>query len=683
VTTVPVDEDHMADGPRSRWTRIAGGPARLAEPLQILRGNRSLTWLVVAFGALTVAEWGYVTALAVDALRRDGPIAVGFVGFRLIFAAFGSVLSLPYVERHPGARLLTAVAGTRAAIVGVSAALAAAGAPIAVLLALVALDAIASGPYRAAQSTLLPVLARTPRELAASAAGVSIVKTLAQALGGTSGGLLLAAISPAAAFSGAAVLLLFAGVVTTRFTHVVVPTPIAMHLSGLGERTRATLDAVREPHVAPLLTVSGLRTFVRGMWMAIAVIASIRLLHAGSTGVGLLMLAAGIGSLVAVPLSGGLIQRTRLGNSAAVALIACGAPLAVMAAVPRLDVAFFLVVVWGIGMAVADVATLSLLYRVLDVPLLPRVTTLIESSKLALEGVGGLVAPLLVSAFNVRTALVVAAVPLPVVVLVGWRMLHRLDASAGERTNTLTLLHRVPCLQPLDMAALGLLATAIEPVSVAEGIDVVLQGEHGDRFYVVKEGSADILVDGYPVGRVEQAGSFGERALLRDVPRTATVRAREPMQLLALSREAFLAGLTGQESVGVLSPVPASSGAGARDVDSLAAVLARLPLFSHLDSPTLRRLAELAVVDSWEPGAAIVRQGEHGDRFFVLLDGEATASVDGRVLNGIRPGDQFGEIALLHDVPRTATVTASVAAATLSLDRVAFTSAVRDRILLG
>ena len=680
---MPVEEGHVPGGQRSRWSKLTGGPARLAEPLGILRGNRSLTWLVVAFGALTVAEWGYVTALAVDALRRDGPIAVGFVGFRLIFAAVGSVLSLPYVERHPGARTLTAVAGTRAAIVGVSAALAATGAPIAVLLVLVALDSVASGPYRPAQSTLLPALARSPRELAASAAGVSIVKTLAQAIGGMSGGLLLAAVSPAAAFSGAAVLLVFAGVVTTRFTHVEVPTPIAMHPSGLGERTRATLDAIREPHVALLLTVSGLRTFVRGMWIAIAVIASIRLLHAGSTGVGLLMLAAGIGSLVAVPLSGGLIQRTRLGNSAAVALVACGAPLAVVAAVPRLDVAFFLIVVWGVGMAVADVATLSLLYRVLDVPLLPRVTTLIESSKLALEGVGGLVAPLLVSAFNVRTALVVAAVPLPFVVLVGWRMLHRLDASAGERTNTLALLHRAPCLQPLDMAALGFLATATEAVRVAAGEDVVRQGDAGDRFFVVKEGSADVLVDGYPVGRVEQAGSFGERALLRDVPRTATVRAREPMQLLTLSREAFLASMTGQEAVGVVAPALEPGGRTTGDVGSLAAALGRLSLFSHLDSSMLRRLAAEAAVDRWEPGTVIVRQGEDGDRFFVLLEGGATASVDGRAVSAIRPGDQFGEIALLHDVPRTATVTASSAATTLSLDRDAFSAAVRDRVLLG
>jgi CRP-like cAMP-binding protein len=672
----------------ARWhhrgfRRISAGPGRLAEPLQILLGNRSLTWLVVAFGTLTIAEWGYVTALAVDAFRQDGAIAVGLVGFRLFFAAIGSVFSLPYVERHPGARTLTAIAATRAVIVGASSALAAAGAPLFVLLILVALDAVVSGPYRPAQSTMLPVLARTPRELAASAAGISIVKTLAQALGAMAGGFLLVVTTPAIAFAGAAGLLLGAAVVTIRFAGVTVPTPLAAQPSKIRERTRATFEAIREPHVAGLLTVSGLRTFVRGMWIAIAVIASLRLLHAGSAGVGLLMVAAGIGSLVAVPLSGGLIDRTRLSTPAAVALIGCGVPLGVIGWFPKFDVALALIVAWGIGMAVADVATLSLLYRLLDIPLLPRVTALIESSKLALEGLGGLLAPFLVTTIGIRGALVAAAFPLPVVVVARWRMLHRLDASAGERTQILTLLHGVPCLEPLDMASLGFLATAVLRLNVPEGTDIVRQGDAGDCFYVVKEGSADVLVDDFSVGTVGQGASFGERALLRDVARTATVRALEPMQLLTLSREAFLAALTGQTQAGPKIETRSHSGASDWTRRERVELLSRLNLLSHLDSGTLRQLAEKASVDQWSAGASIIGQGEEGDRFFVMIDGRAAVSVGAQVVSELLPGDQFGEIALLHGVPRTAGVTASSLVTTLSLRRDDFVSAVRSRALLG
>jgi CRP-like cAMP-binding protein/predicted MFS family arabinose efflux permease len=656
----------------------------VAEPLQILLGNRSLTWLVVAFGALTIAEWGYVTALAVDAFRQEGAIAVGIVGFRLFFAAIGSVFSLPYVERHPGARTLTLIAGSRAVIVAVSAALAASGAPLFVLLILVALDAVVSGPYRPAQSTMLPVLARTPRELAASAAGISMVKTLAQALGAMGGGFLLVVTTPAVAFAAAAALLLMAAVVTLRFTGVSIPTPVAVQPSRMRERTRGTFDAIREPHVAGLLTVSGLRTFVRGMWMAIAVIASLRLLHAGSAGVGLLMMAAGVGSLIAVPLSGRLIDRSRLGTPTALALITCGIPLAVIGWVPKLDVALALVAAWGIGMAVADVATLSLLYRLLDVPLLPRVTALIESSKLALEGLGGLLAPLLVTTIGIRGALVAAACPLPVVVVTRWRMLHRLDASAGERTQVLTLLHGVPCLEPLDMASLGFVATAVVRLDVDGGIDLVRQGEPGDSFYVVRDGTADVLVDDFCVGSVAQGASFGERALLRNVPRTATVRSRGPMQLLTLSRDAFLTALTGHAlAVGPTVDTRAHRDRSEWTEREKADQLARLNLFSHLDSGTLRELAQTATVEQWSAGATIIRQGDEGDRFFVMLEGTASVSVGEHAVGELHAGDQFGEIALLHGVPRTAGVTTSSQVTTLSLHRDDFVSAVRSRAILG
>jgi CRP-like cAMP-binding protein len=662
---------------------ISTGPKKLAEPLQILLGNRSLTWLVVAFGMLTIAEWGYVTALAVDAFRHDGAIAVGLVGFRLFFAAIGSVFSLPWVERHPGARTLTAIAGTRAVVVGASSALAAAGAPLSVLLVLVAVDAVVSGPYRPAQSTMLPVLARTPRELAASAAGVSIVKTLAQAIGAMGGGFILVVTTPAVAFAGAAALLLGAAVVTMRFANVAVPTPIAVQPSKIRERTRGTFEAIREPHVGGLLTVSGLRTFVRGMWVAIAVIASLRLLHAGSGGVGLLMMAAGIGALVAVPVSGNLIGRSRLGTPAAVALIACGIPLGFIAWFPVFGVALALVAAWGIGMAVADVATLSLLYRLLDIPLLPRVTALIESSKLALEGFGGLLAPLLVTTIGIRGALVAAACPLPIVVVTRWRTLRRLDASAGERTQILTLLHGVPCLEPLDMASLGFLATAVVLSTVAGGTDIVSQGDQGDRFYVVKNGTADVLVDDFCVGMVAQGASFGERALLRDVVRTATVRSREPMQLLTLSRDAFLTVLTGQATAGLRVATRPHADPSDWTRRETVALLGNLNLFSHLDSHSLRELADSSVITQWPEGATIIKQGEEGDRFFVMLDGTATVSIGTEVVRALHPGDQFGEIALLHDVPRTAGVTASSLVTTLSLQRHDFVSAVRSRVLLG
>jgi CRP-like cAMP-binding protein len=666
-------------------TKIVHKPiARLVEPFRIVFDNRSLTWLVGGFAAMTLAEWSYVTALAVHAFRLQGSLAVGLVGFRLFIASIASLFNIPFLERHPSGGVLTAIAGTRAVIIATSAVLAGTGSHLVGLLVLVALDALVSAPYRPAQSAMLPILSRAPRELAAAAAGVSTVKTLSQALGAIAGGFLLVVLSPAAVFGGAAAVMVVASLATKQFATTAIRVSEAGSSGGVRGLVRDTLGVVRYPYVGGILVVSGLRTFVRGMWIAIAVIASLRLLHAGSAGVGLLMLAAGIGALAAVPISAALIGRPQIGKPTILAFIACGIPFVIIAGVPVLDMALFFVAAWGVGMAVADVATFSLLHRLLDTPLLPRVTGAIESAKLALEGLGALVGPVLASTLGIRWALALAGLPLPAVVLVGRKLLHRLDDTASERAHTLALLHGVPFLETLDMVALEALAGRTEQMSVPAGSDIVRQGEEGDLFYILKSGAADVLVDGFNVGSVAPGGFFGERALLRNVPRMATVRSSEPVELLVLPRADFVTALTGQADAGT-GPSDEHAYEAASDLTrrQRVEVLSRVSLLSHLDVSSLRQLADQSNVEHWPQGAAIIHQGEQGDRFFVMLDGKAHVSTGDGAVSELCAGDQFGEIALLHGVPRRADVIAASLAVTLSLPRDAFVPAVRSRVIAG
>jgi CRP-like cAMP-binding protein len=275
-------------------------------------------------------------------------------------------------------------------------------------------------------------------------------------------------------------------------------------------------------------------------------------------------------------------------------------------------------------------------------------------------------------------------VPLPIVVAAGWNVLHRLDVSAGERHELLSVLHGVPCLQPLDVAALEALATRATAISVPAGTTVVAQGEQGDNFYVVVAGTADVLVDGFFVGNVGPGESFGERALLRDVPRMASVVSRQEMQLLAVRRVDFLEAVTNSDGA-VTGPASfdASSATSPGSRRNRIELLSRASLLSHLYSSALGALADVSVIDHWPKDATIVRRGEDGDRFFVLIDGGAVVSINGEAVAELHPGDQFGEIAILHDVPRQADVVATSAAATLSLHRDALLPAVRSRLLLG
>jgi CRP-like cAMP-binding protein len=108
-------------------------------------------------------------------------------------------------------------------------------------------------------------------------------------------------------------------------------------------------------------------------------------------------------------------------------------------------------------------------------------------------------------------------------------------------------LRALPIFGPLGAPALEGLARALEPVEAPAGAAVITEGELGDRFYVVADGVLDVSVGGESVAVLERGDCFGEIALLRNVPRTATVTARSPVLLDALDKSAFLAAVTGHD----------------------------------------------------------------------------------------------------------------------------------------
>ncbi len=102
-------------------------------------------------------------------------------------------------------------------------------------------------------------------------------------------------------------------------------------------------------------------------------------------------------------------------------------------------------------------------------------------------------------------------------------------------------------------------------------------------------------------------------------------------------------------------------------------LLAQVPLFSHLSKRQLRRLADSVSEQRFMEGARIVREGEEGDSFYVIAEGEARVEdAEGKTLNRLLPGDFFGEISLLDGGARTATVVAETPMSTLVLKRNAF-----------
>jgi CRP-like cAMP-binding protein len=134
------------------------------------------------------------------------------------------------------------------------------------------------------------------------------------------------------------------------------------------------------------------------------------------------------------------------------------------------------------------------------------------------------------------------------VVLVSLRGLRSLDARASAPGEGFGLLRGVPFLAPLPLPTLEHLAAELVDVTYAPGACVMREGDPGDRFYVVRSGELRVTAGGREVAVVGPGGFVGEIALLRDVPRTATVTAIGDTALYALEREEFLAAVTGHTS---------------------------------------------------------------------------------------------------------------------------------------
>ena len=211
--------------------------------------------------------------------------------------------------------------------------------------------------------------------------------------------------------------------------------------------------------------------------------------------------------------------------------------------VPEPAFVLLMFAVIGVANTVADSAGYTLMQRATSDEVRGRVFGAFETLAIGAVGLGTIGAAGLVELVGTDAALVATGALLPALVLICAPALRRLDAGAGP--PDLALLRGVPMFAPLAPASLELLASQLERVRVAQGEEVIRQGDAGDRFYVIESGEIDVFEDGVLARREGPGDHFGEIALIRDLPRTATVRAVTDLELLTLEREPFIAAVTG------------------------------------------------------------------------------------------------------------------------------------------
>src|SRR5262249_13693457 len=163
-----------------------------------------------------------------------------------------------------------------------------------------------------------------------------------------------------------------------------------------------------------------------------------------------------------------------------------------------------------------------------------------EGLTMAGLALGALLVPALVHLGGNRLALLGIAAVLPLAAMAGGRKLFGLDAGTPVPVVEIALLRSLPLFAELPAPAMQGLAAALARAEVPAGAVLIRQGDPGDAYYAIAAGELDVMQDGRFLRRCGRGDGVGEIALLRAVPRTATVTAHTAATVYRLGRELFL-----------------------------------------------------------------------------------------------------------------------------------------------
>lgn len=241
------------------------------------------------------------------------------------------------------------------------------------------------------------------------------------------------------------------------------------------------------------------------------------------------------------------------------------------------------------------------------------------------------------------------------------------------RVEAAHLIDALPLFEDLPEDVLSDLAGRVKLVGFAAGRPVFRQGDPPDAFYVVRSGTFHVIEEDHETGKervlrvLGRGESFGELGLIDRTHRAATVRALQDGELFEVDKGTFDRLLAEMATVPDFAPTLQA-----------VAELRRLPAFATLGTDDLAEVLEHGAWVNVAPGQVLIEQGAEGDAFYAIRSGRVDVLTDGRLLQTLGPGAHVGEIALLEDVPRTATIVARTPVRVFRLDREGF-----ERVIAG
>ncbi len=508
-------------------------------------GNRSLVRSLLSFGFAFTAEWAFTVAISLVAYADGGALAVGVVGvLRLVPAALLSPVVTAYADRLPRERVLVVTSVVRGLATLLVAPVLLAGGPVPVVYALAVVSTVAFTPFRASHSALMPSLCRTPDELASVNVTRAALDSVSVIVGPLVAALLVSVADVAAVFVFAGACSLASALLLVRLAYERIAQPSTRPRNLGAEVREGVVAVVSDGSVAVVVGLVVLQAAIRGAFTVLVLVIALDLLDRPESGVGVLQGAVGIGALTGSVLCTRLVGSRAMTRWLGVAIVLWGAPLALIGLAPSYLVAMLAAGVIGVGNALVDVTAFTLIGRMVPDAVLARVFGVLESAGALAVGLGSLLAPLLIGLLGARGALLAVGAVTPVVCLLAWSRLTRIDRSVAVRTDDIDLLRRVPMLRPLPVPVLEQLGRDLHRTTVPAGGTVFEAGDVGDGFYVIADGAVEVLDHQRVVRRMSTGEGFGEIALLGGARRTMTVRAQGPVELCVLGSAGFLSAVT-------------------------------------------------------------------------------------------------------------------------------------------
>ncbi len=531
--------------------------------------NPALRRVLLAFLLFATVEFGTWIAVLLWAYGAIGPASVGLVApAQLLPAALFAPVSSSIADRYPRHRVLVAgyllqgvafAAGAAGMVLGAS--------PVFVVVAAAAATCFLT-LTRPAQGSLLPTLARTPDELTAANGLAGTVEGAGLLLGPLSAAAILLAGTPGVVLAAGAAASVLAGLLVLRLpvkaaAPAVMPAGAAAVIGGddeVGEAREAPESAVERllgglrvladgGDTRLIVLIMGLRMVVSGALDILFVMLALQVLGTGESGAGVLNASLGLGTLAGGAISFVLIGRRSMAGALALSVVVLGVGLVLIGAGAPAPLVPVLLAVGGIGYATIDVVGRTILQRVAGDRQLSRLLGALEGIGLIGLSIGSALTPLLITAVGIQRATIGIGLVMPVVVVVSWVGLRRIDRQANVPVRELALMRLNAVLSPLPVPTLECVAQHTHWATFEPGETLIREGDPGDRYFVLASGSLRVTAGARHLRDTSVMGDgLGEIALLRDVPRTATVTAITPIVALTLERADFLEAVTGHKA---------------------------------------------------------------------------------------------------------------------------------------